>query len=138
MRSFIITTIFIILGTVSLSATSYYIAANGNDANNGTTITTPWKSIAKVNANMNLFHAGDAVYFRRGDIFREKLILGNGTAGNATTRLTFGAYSTGSNPIISGADVVTGWTAQTVNGLSMYTATFAQTPKHLFVNGTQM
>ena len=46
------------------SATYYVDAANGNDANNGTSELTTWKTIAKVNASR--FKPGDQILFKRG------------------------------------------------------------------------
>lgn len=119
-------------------ATNYYIATNGNNSSNGTSSVTPWQTIAKVNASMSLFQPGDSVLFRRGDVFRDKLVLGNGTTGSASAQLVFGAYGIGAKPTISGAVVVSGWVAQTINGFPMFTANFTQNPKHLFINGKQM
>jgi parallel beta-helix repeat protein len=126
------------LQSFSIYATNYYISAAGSNANNGKSSALPWQTIAKVNASMSLFQPGDSILFRRGDIFRDKLVLANGTTGNASARLVFGAYGTGAKPVISGAVAVSGWVAQTINGFPMFTASFSQNPKHLFVDGKQM
>jgi parallel beta-helix repeat protein len=88
------------------SATGYYVAANGNDANAGTTETTPWKTLIKV--NNSVYVSGDQVQFRRGDTWYGSLAAKNG--------VTYTAYGTGNNPIITGLYTVTSWTA-TANGL---------------------
>ena len=46
----------------SASATNYYVSANGNDANNGTSTSTPWQTINKLNSFKG-FGVGDNVYF---------------------------------------------------------------------------
>ena len=44
-----------------LYATTYYVdATNGNDSNNGTTITSAWKSISKL--NKTTFKPGDQIF----------------------------------------------------------------------------
>ncbi|HEY5405733.1 MAG TPA: hypothetical protein VIJ92_01540, partial [Ginsengibacter sp.] len=50
-------------------ATNYYIAASGNDANNGTSTSTPWKTLSKLNSFFSSLKAGDNVYLNRGDVF---------------------------------------------------------------------
>lgn len=87
-------------------ATTYYISNTGNDANSGLTTALPWKTLAKVNAAT--FKAGDQILFQKGDTFYGTLIPKNsGIEGNP---ITFGAYGTGANPIITGFTTVAGWT----------------------------
>ena len=94
-----------------VSAATYYVSMTGNDTSDGLTLVTPWRSIAKVNASS--FVPGDTVYFKRGDVWHEELLVpSSGSVGNP---LTIAAYGTGTNPVFSGADVVTtfssmGWT----------------------------
>ncbi len=102
--------IFIVLvglGFVSfVSATDYYVnATTGSDASNGLTPATAWKTISEVNGES--FSPGDNVYFERGETWREQLTVPS--SGNSTDQITFGAYGSGEKPIISGADLVTGW-----------------------------
>ena len=52
----------------SLSGAVYYVSADGDDANNGLTPETPWKTLNKISKFD--FSEGDTVRFRRGDIFR--------------------------------------------------------------------
>ena len=45
-------------------ATNYFVdASNGNDNNPGTSPTTAWKSISKI--NNSLFLAGDSIFLKR-------------------------------------------------------------------------
>ncbi|MBN1398007.1 MAG: hypothetical protein JXA06_08260, partial [Bacteroidetes bacterium] len=54
--------------------TSYYVAANGDDGNSGTSRTSAWRTIAKVNSVT--FASGDAVYFRgSGDRFYGQIAI---------------------------------------------------------------
>jgi parallel beta-helix repeat protein len=90
------------------NATTYYFAANGNDANNGTSTSTPWKTIAKFNSVFASKSAGDNFLFNRGDVFYGRLnITRSGASGSP---ITIGAYGTGAMPVISGFTTVSSWT----------------------------
>ena len=92
------------------SAKTYHVdSVNGNDSNDGTSPSTAWKSIAKVNASK--FAPGDSILFRRGDTWREMLSLS--TSGAQGTPIVIDSYSDGALPVISGADLVpaSSWTA---------------------------
>jgi len=92
---------------------SYYVDATlGNDSNPGTQ-TQPWKTVSKVNSTS--FSAGDSIYFKRGEVWRETLTVpSSGSNGNL---ITFGAYGSGDKPKITGADIETGWTGPDENGV---------------------
>jgi len=88
--------------TTSLdTATTYYVSSSGDDGNNGTTTLSPWKTVAKVNTEMNggVVGLGDDVYFKRGDTFTDAY-LNVKTGGNSTNRMIIGAYGTGNKPIL--------------------------------------
>lgn len=91
--------------------TTYYVDTAADPGGNGTTSATTgancaWDTIADVNAAS--FLAGDSVLFKRGCTWREQLTVPS--SGSAIGgQITFGAYGSGANPIISGADVVTTW-----------------------------
>ncbi len=78
---------------VVVKGTKYYVAADGNDANDGKSPEKAWKSIAKVSETA--FENGDGVFFKRGDTFRVngRLLLKNG--------VTYSAYGEGEKPIIT-------------------------------------
>ena len=71
----------------------YYVSADGNDNNSGTSPSSPWKTVSKVNGAS--LASGSAVLFRRGDMFRGKL--------TAKTGVTYSAYGSGAKPIINGS-----------------------------------
>jgi len=104
------------LTTISLPAyaTTYYVdASGGDDFNDGLSPQTAWKTISKVNS-MD-FKPGDTILFKRGEIWREQLIVpSSGTEGNP---ITFGAYGEGEKPKITGANVETGWEGPDENGV---------------------
>jgi uncharacterized repeat protein (TIGR02059 family) len=102
--------LFLIISTIA-SATDYYICSSGKDTNNGLSSSTPWKTIAKVNASS--FSAGDTIFFNKGDIWRETLIIPS--SGNAGAYIVFSSYGTGSAPKILGSIEVTAWTRDNGN-----------------------
>ena len=67
----------------------YYVSNEGDDENDGLSPERPWKSMRKVNCSV--YEEGDAVLFRRGDLFR-------GNVGRRHNGVTFGAYGTGKKP----------------------------------------
>ena len=101
--------------TISLSAPigafTYYVdSSNGLDSNPGTQ-TAPWKTVAKVNS----IHLtpGQSVGFKTGGVWREELYYpSSGSAGNP---IVYGAYGSGSAPILSGSNVITGWSQYSSN-----------------------
>ncbi|MGO9375572.1 MAG: hypothetical protein ACLQBD_26265 [Syntrophobacteraceae bacterium] len=98
---------------------TYYVSnANpaGSDSDKGTSPSTPWLTIAKVNSSK--FEPGDSILFNSGCTWREQLTVPS--SGNSGNPITFGAYGNGAAPIINGADIVTGWTLSTG---SIYTYT---------------
>jgi len=93
-----------LLCLISYSAT-YYVSPSGNDSNNGTSISTPWKTINKVNS-AQLF-AGDNVFFERNGKFRGFLQINN--SGSVANPINIGAYGNGEKPIFLGSELVTNW-----------------------------
>ncbi|CAM2815499.1 hypothetical protein [Rariglobus hedericola] len=103
------------------SATNYYVdSQSGNNANNGTSTSTPWQTLTNVNATM--FAAGDNVYFKRGGVWNgtlyPKIDVTNINAGigtSPTNRITFDAYGplTDPKPQINGNGAK--WAVQIVN-----------------------
>ena len=104
-QALILATLAIFVMASSAWAKTYYIdATKGNDTNNGQSSSTAWKTIAKVNASS--FNPGDQILFKKGEIWRETLIVPS--SGSSDNPITFGAYGNSNNkPIISGADDLT-------------------------------
>ncbi len=104
---------FLVWGSLA-SATTYYVSSStGNDANGGTSSSTPWQTIAHVNAQT--FLPGDSILFKRGDVWNESLTPGSsGSSGNP---ITFDAYGTGAAPNLTGYYAVpsTAWVLVTGN-----------------------
>ena len=87
------------------SASTYYIAAGGNDTNSGLSASAPLQSLAKI-GSLNLL-PGDQVLFNRGDTFRGPLSLSR--SGTPNNPIVIDAYGTGNLPALSGAVPVTNW-----------------------------
>lgn len=85
--------------------TTYYLSPYGNDLNSGTSISAPWKTVAKVNASS--FSAGSTILLKRGGVWNERLIPpSSGTSGSP---ITFGAYDSGNDPVITARGELPGW-----------------------------
>jgi hypothetical protein len=107
---------------------AYYLDSNaGDDSNSGRRPSEAWRTIGKINSIA--LEPGDTVYFQRGQVWRETLEPHNGGAPGRP--VTFTAYGKGAAPLISGSDVVTGWSAS--NG-AIYRAHSAK-PNNVYVDG---
>ena len=71
----------------------YYVASDGNDANDGLSTEKPIKSIDKINS-LDL-QSGDCILFRRGDTWRGNI--------KAREGVTYSAYGKGAKPNIFGS-----------------------------------
>ena len=96
MKKILIVTIILSLVINNLYATAYYVSNSGDDANSGLSPAKPWSSISKINAST--FLPGDSILFKRNDTWNERLKVP--TAGAIGLNILFGAYGTGSKPII--------------------------------------
>lgn len=105
--------ITVLLGCLTFKAlgTNYYISNGGNDLSNGLTQGSAWASISKINGRT--FSPGDSILFRRGDTWREELIIPS--SGSLANPLIFGAFGTGEYPKIYGSVTITQWTLYTGN-----------------------
>ncbi len=119
-----------LLFTCSGSATNYYVSNTGDDSKTGTTPETAWQTIARVNKSK--FAPGDSILFKRGGIWREKLIVSS--SGAPGIPIVFGAYDSGNNPVIDGADIITG---MTLAGGNIWQKTgITIQPNLMYLNGT--
>ena len=98
----------LLLFCIPSKATNYYFAANGSDYNSGTSASSPWQTINKLNSISGSLRPGDNVYFNRGDLFYGSIQVNS--SGSSGSPITFGAYGSGSNPVISGFTSVNSWT----------------------------
>lgn len=81
------------LAALCVQGQTYYISSSGgNDANNGTSSSTPWKTLAKANQNMA---NGITVRLKADDVFRGTLYA-QGVSGISVT-----SYGNGNRPVIA-------------------------------------
>ena len=93
------------MAAYTFAQTTYYVDTTGNNTNNGTSTSSAWKTISKVNSSS--FNPGDQILFKRGEVWREQLTVpSSGSPGN---HIVFGAYGTGEKPIIMGSDKPENW-----------------------------
>lgn len=80
------------------SATAYYVDPNGNDANDGKSPATAWKTLSKVSSTT--FLPGDSILFLAGGTWSGQLSpQGSGTFG---APIIITRYGTGTDPVING------------------------------------
>ncbi len=123
------------------AATFYVSVADGDDTHctglahtayaSGSNQPCPWKTVAKVNRSS--FSAGDSILFKKGETWRESLLPPSaGVAGNV---ITIGAYGSGAQPIISGADSVTSWALYSG---TTYKAALTNRPRRVWHRSTEL
>src|SRR5665647_1176189 len=98
----------LIIFGLTANATNYYISSSGSDANNGTSTSTPWKTLSKLNAYFSSLQPGDNVLLNRGDVFYGSINVNK--SGSFGSPITIGAYGSGAKPVITGFTNVTSWT----------------------------
>jgi len=79
----------------------YVDNVRGSDSSSGTSSTSPWKSLAKVNGTS--FRAGDIVNFKRGSVWTGNLRVRN--SGTSAAAITYRAYGSGAAPHIKNPGV---------------------------------
>ncbi|MFH0972052.1 MAG: right-handed parallel beta-helix repeat-containing protein [Candidatus Micrarchaeota archaeon] len=102
-----------------LSAATYYVSqSNGNDANNGLSQATAFRTIARANTAMI---GGDTLYILPGE-YRESVVLRSGS--NDLQRTVISGLGSRENIKILGSDLVTNWQQYSGN---VYRTTFDST-----------
>ena len=116
-------------------AATYYISNSGSDSNAGTSSSSPWKTIAKVNSVSE--SSGSTVLFQSTGTWHEQLTAQAGVTygsygGSSACSLSSALVATCTDmPVIDGADVVTGWSRYSG---STYRAPYAYTATKGFVD----
>lgn len=77
-------------------AAHYYVSPTGSDSNNGTSTSTPWQTIGKVNSHT--FVAGDEVSFQGGQSFSGLIAPSSG--GTTANPIVFDSYGAGRASIL--------------------------------------
>lgn len=133
--------IIILISLTEVKGVTYYFSSvSGNDSRSqaeATNPSTPWKSIEKLNSIMNQLKPGDSVLFKRGETFYGTIVLT--VSGNGGSKIVFGAFGTGPEPIISGSSKLTNW-KNVGNGIFEAShANFSSDPVNvLVINGKNM
>ena len=119
------------------NATTYYVSSSGgNDSNNGTSQTTPFKTLTKVSSIALV--SGDKVLFKCGDTFSGTLTISH--SGTLANPITFSKYGTGAQPVFSGWETLTGWVNRGGGIWSTTDAnlgTYDGTVNKFLINGTE-
>ena len=124
--------LMVIMTTLIFSGTVYYVdASNGNDYNDGISPENAWQTISKINGQS--FFPGDFILFKRGEEWREQLMItSSGSRGN---HITFGAYGTSDAPIINGSVLIRGW-SEKFGYDNVYQTTLTSEPLCVWFDGT--
>ncbi len=81
------------------NARKFYVSNSGSDTHTLTqaqNVNTPWATLSKVQSSNSTLVAGDSVLFKRGDKFTGTLLV------QSRTKIYFGAYGVGENPLFWG------------------------------------
>jgi hypothetical protein len=88
------------------SATDYYFSNSGNDENSGTSLASPWRSVAKMQSVINGLKPGDRILLERGSVWHEVALNINNLNGTLGMPIKFEAYGEGESPILSGGKLI--------------------------------
>lgn len=89
----------LLLISQSVFSTNYYISATGADNHLGTSASTAWKTIDRL--NQQKLQPGDSVLFKKGDAFFGELICKY--SGSKVKPIVYSSYGHGNMPILRGA-----------------------------------
>jgi hypothetical protein len=89
MKSLVTIVAFLVLCSINSFATTYYVATNGNNSNNGTSTATPLLTIAAAVAKATT--AGDTIYVRSGT-YPSTTTISITRAGTSAANYTLSAY----------------------------------------------
>jgi parallel beta-helix repeat protein len=97
----------LVLITTRVFATNYYLSEKGNDAQNGTSPLTPWRTLKKLSTVLLSLQPGDSILFERGSDFDGQLKMS--ASGKSEKQIYVGAYGSGAKPIINGSIEIKEW-----------------------------
>ena len=80
------------------STTTYYIRPDGNDANAGTSPSTAWRTVQRVNDHV--FSPGESALFQRGGVWDASIVLDALDSGADGQPIRIGSYGDGVSPVI--------------------------------------
>lgn len=104
-----------LLMPATVHATTYYVDPAGSDSRAGTTTSTAWKTLAKIEdfGTKTGFRPGDSILLKRGGVWRERLNFPS--SGTASSPITIDAYGTGNKPLLLGSTTGLKWTKYSGN-----------------------
>jgi hypothetical protein len=118
---FILFLLVVCLSPQILFASTYYVSSAGNDANEGTSQSTAWKTIARVNKTR--FQPGDKILFEGSSTFSGGIYLRASTAGTSSKPIIFSSFGKGTATITSGDSY--GFYAYNTAGIELRRLSFA-------------
>jgi hypothetical protein len=116
-------------------AVTYYVSPTGNDSNNGTSHSSPWQTITKVDAGH--YNAGDSILFEGGQTFSGSLsFTASSWSATAANPVTIGSYGNGDATVDSGDGV--GFLAHNVAGFALKNLVFVGDGSANLTDGIQV
>jgi hypothetical protein len=94
---------------------AFYVSPNGNDNNSGTSPSSPWQTIDRV--NLGNYQPGDELLFQGGATFNGDLTLNTSDVGTPASPITISSYGTGTATISAGTG--TGISLFNIQGISI-------------------
>ena len=92
-------------------ARNYYFSSTSGDDTRSTSqaqkVSSPWKSLSKLNSIFNMLEPGDSVLLKRGDIFYGSIVITK--SGSANSSIVISSYGSGALPIITGFVTLSKW-----------------------------
>ncbi len=101
MKTILLTSLLLVFNLLPsvLHAATYYVSLSGSNSNSGTSTSSPWQTISKVNTkNFN----GDTVLFQGGSTFSGSISFSSSDIGSSSKPIVIGSYGTGKATISSG------------------------------------
>ena len=96
--------------------TTYYVSSeNGDDANDGTTPETAWKTLTKASSIRQL-KAGGSILLKAGCVWNGEQLFIDNAIGSADAPIVIGSYGEGAKPVINGNGA--NWSASTKEDLA--------------------
>lgn len=99
---------------IPVSGVTYYISPTGNDSNNGTSLTTPFKTFAKA---LPMLKPGDLLFMREGD-YNENVKSVKTNPGTASAKITVKNYGS-ERPVVHGLFWMSGASYWVFDGINI-------------------
>lgn len=118
-------------GLIQVLGNDYYFSTlNGNDNNSGTSSSSPWRSISRMQSTINQLQSGDKIFLERGSVWYETELVLNNKSGTSGNPIRFVAYGSGDDPVLSGGRDLSGTFSASGN---LWTSTNASFIPHDYI-----